>query len=66
MVTVLMPSRAGKPPTWETKRTEEKDVIAVTVTVDGRTHTIRFPQPGMGGAVEVRLAAVEGKRAAGE
>jgi hypothetical protein len=57
MVTVLMPYRAGKAPAWQARRDDEANAVVVRVTVDGREHTLRFPQPGTATDVQVRLAA---------
>jgi hypothetical protein len=66
MVTVLMPSRAGGELKWATKRSDEVNGVAITVIVEGRTHTIRFPRPGTSGTVEVKVPGGEPKRATGE
>lgn len=58
MVSVLVPYRAGKSPSWQAQRTDESSTATVQVTIDGRRHTIRFPQPGMDGKVQVTLPGI--------
>lgn len=58
MVTVLVPARAGQPPVWTARRTDEANECRVEVTVGGRPHTIRFPQPGTETPVQVRLGSM--------
>jgi hypothetical protein len=55
MVSVLVPYRAGKSPVWQAKRSEEGRMTVVDVTIDGRRHTFRFPQPGVDAKVQVQL-----------
>ena len=55
MVSVLVPYRAGQPPSWQAQRTDEASTATVRVTIDGRQHSIRFPQPGTNGKVQVSL-----------
>jgi hypothetical protein len=57
MVTVLVPSRSGQAPVWESRRRDETNGPVVEVTVAGRRHTFRFPTPGGDQPVRVELPA---------
>ena len=57
VVTVLVPHRAGRAVAWEAKRADSADGATVTISIGGRTHTIRFPAPGGEQPVQVRLPA---------
>jgi hypothetical protein len=58
MVTVLVPSRTGKAATWTARRVDGADGVTVEIVVGGRTHTLRFPQPGTDTAVQVKIPAI--------
>lgn len=55
VVTVMLPYRAGKAPTWAATRKDEADGVVVSVTIDGKTQSVRFPKGA--GPVQVKLAA---------
>jgi hypothetical protein len=57
MVTVLVPARTGKSPSWQAKRTDESNAIVVEVIIEGQRHRLRFPKPGIDRAVEILLAS---------
>jgi hypothetical protein len=46
MVTVLVPHRAGRELAWTALRRDTAEGIVVEVTLDGRTSTLRLPNPG--------------------
>lgn len=60
MITVLVPHRHGAASPWQAVRADETSAIAVTVTIGGRAHAIRFPAPGVDGKVHVTLPAGAG------
>ncbi|HEY1110832.1 MAG TPA: heparinase II/III family protein, partial [Opitutaceae bacterium] len=55
VVTVMLPYRAGKAPTWTATRQDVSDGVVVNVTIDGRTQSVRFPKGAA--PVQVKLAA---------
>jgi len=55
VVTLLIPQRAGAAPAWTARRSEGRDGVTAEFVVNGRTYTIRFPQPGTDTAVQVSL-----------
>jgi hypothetical protein len=56
MVTVFVPHRAGESVEWAAYRTEETSSTLVEITVGGKRHTMRFPRPGVGAEIVVKLA----------
>jgi hypothetical protein len=58
MISVLVPYRAGKSPTWQAKREESSGRTVVEVVIEGRRHTIGFPRAGREENVEVRVPGV--------
>lgn len=44
VVTVILPYRTGQVPAWTANRKDEADGVVVSVTIDGKAHSVRLPK----------------------